>query len=274
MHAFKCAFSTTTSTSAFPFDSDSVAIIVDTGASAAFTYCLDDFISFTPIRANVNGLGRMTINGVGTIRYQIVTDKGTTETLEIHGAYYVPQLKVRLLSPQQVCRQSSRRCMYEGNDDYFKLRWNGHCKTIQYSKDTNLAMLYTAPGSAVAKNLVAHYSTVAPSTLSCFRCAKTVPQYDLRDPTNMSLLDDDIALHPETMSVPLESDKDITLKCSMRHCADCNRVDVSSEGNLMSNFYPHSQMLSVNFFIFMNAWAIRISLCSRILPDVASYQNT
>ena len=229
MQAFRCAFSTTTSTSAFPFDSYSVFLIVDTGASAAFTYCLRDFTSFTPIRVKVDGLGSMAVKGIGTVQYQLVTDKGTTETLEIKGVYYVPQLKVRLLSPQQVCRQSSKPCLYEGNDSHFKLRWNSHCKTISYSKDTNLAMLYTAPGSALATNLMAHYSTVAPNdSISCFRCAKTVPQYNLLDPSNPTLLDEHITLHPEMMAVPFESEKEITLKCSMRHCVDCNRVDVSS----------------------------------------------
>jgi hypothetical protein len=86
-------------------------------------------------------------------------------------------------------------------------------------------MLYTAPGSAFAKKLVAHYSSVASSDLHCYRCAKTVPSYNLQSSNDESSPSDDELI---STSHHTTSEKDITLKCSVRHCADCNRVDVSS----------------------------------------------
>ena len=68
------------------FDTDSSPIIVDSGASAAFSHCLQDFTEFKPITSYVRGLGTLTIKGIGTVQYNVIDDKGIHTTILIRNA--------------------------------------------------------------------------------------------------------------------------------------------------------------------------------------------
>ena len=94
---------------AIRFDTDSCTLILDTGASACFTYCMNDFISFTPLKSKVQGLGTLNIHGVGTVQYPIINDKGHKVMLTIKNAYYVPAIQTRLISPQQICKATPKQ---------------------------------------------------------------------------------------------------------------------------------------------------------------------
>jgi hypothetical protein len=120
--------------------------------------------------------------------------------------------------------------MYEGNGTMFCLKWNGHAKTIPFSKTNNLAILHSAPGTSFAKHLVAQLSSFPQQNLSCYCCAKTIPrQYNLQPSLESTSLDDE-ATSPELKHRNSLNEKDITLKCSVRHCANCSQVlEVSSQ---------------------------------------------
>lgn len=64
----------------------------------------------------IRGLGTLKIKGIGTIEYDVIDDKGNHTTLTIHNAYYVSDLKIRLLSPQQVCSQYNTIGSYGGKN--------------------------------------------------------------------------------------------------------------------------------------------------------------
>lgn len=97
-----CAFISQDRNVECPFDTDSFLIIVDTGASAAFTFCKQDFITFTPLMDKVKGLATLKIAGEGTVQYKVKNDQGKTVNLIIENSYYVPEMDICLLSPQQL----------------------------------------------------------------------------------------------------------------------------------------------------------------------------
>ena len=49
----------------------------------------------------MEGLGSLSIQGIGAIEYKIETNSGKLEMLSIPSAYYVPDMKTRLISPQK-----------------------------------------------------------------------------------------------------------------------------------------------------------------------------
>jgi hypothetical protein len=86
------------------FDSDSIPIIVDSGATETLSNSKHDFVSYTPYTTPrmVTGItSGLSLEGHGTISWQVVNDLGIVVPLIIHNAQYVPQLPTRLLSPQQ-----------------------------------------------------------------------------------------------------------------------------------------------------------------------------
>eukprot|EP00957_Ditylum_brightwellii_P120056 9161241-Ditylum_brightwellii.AAC.1 len=78
----------------------------DTGASATFTPSKDSFISYTPFKGKVQGLGHMKIVGKGTVRHTITDDNGAHVQILISNTYHIPYLPFRPMSPQQVAQQS------------------------------------------------------------------------------------------------------------------------------------------------------------------------
>jgi hypothetical protein len=151
-----CGFVSNNDVSSCTFDTDSVDIIIDTGASAAFTYCLQDFIDFTPMEDCVKGLATLKIRGKGTVHYNVVNDQGDLVSMIIRNCYYVPEMDMRLISPQQLAQQSSKRCSHALNDRTFHLRWNGNTKTIPLCKRNNLPILHTASGTALAGHIASY----------------------------------------------------------------------------------------------------------------------
>jgi len=178
--ALLCAFVGSSTNDSYSFDTDSLELIIDTGASAAFTFCKQDFIEFQPLTDSVKGLATLKIQGVGTVQYNIKNDQGKTVSMIIRNCYYVPEMDIRLISPQQLAQQSKKKCEHSFNDKVFHLRWNGHTKTVPFSKKNNLPTLYTSPGTALAANIAHHMDThSANPSIRCLRAAKTVPSFAL-----------------------------------------------------------------------------------------------
>lgn len=200
---------------------------MDTGASAAFSHCLQDFISFTPLNSEVSGLGKLKIKGVGTIRYKVMTDSGEMAMLEIKNAYYVPALDTRLISPQQVCNQSKIPCSYTGTKNSFTLRWGKHSKTVTIDPNNNLPVMHTAPGVEKAKYIMANLT----KHQCCFKSARTIPRFKIQNPSDDNDSDDDSTIEQTCKFIDTESQKDsksdhISVSCSTKHCKDCVKLDV------------------------------------------------
>lgn len=131
------------------FDSDSFPIIMDTGASCAMSMDKNDFIELTPHSCTISGLGNLDVQGRGTIKWNIITDDGDSSTLIWRNALYVPDLPIRLASPQQFLKQQyykDKKSHYYGTKDSFKLSWNGMSLTIPYHPDSLMPIFYTRPG--------------------------------------------------------------------------------------------------------------------------------
>lgn len=214
-----CAFISAPNNNNASFDSDSVKIILDTGASAGFTHCLGDFISFRSIKGEVSGLGKHQIHGIGTVKYDITNDKGIKQSLTVKDVFYVPTIKERLLSPQQIAQQYSKSGVscYVGDGNCFQLYWGNNCKTISLNKSNNLPIMHTAPGTSNAKAFHCAYSSGS-STPQCFRAHKTVEHY----PKSSSSSTNKNAFPAESIDFQQgPTTKDPTQKINVKCKSDC-----------------------------------------------------
>ena len=90
------------------FDSDAVLIGIDTCTTASLSGNKSDFVGKLNKVDNVKlrGVGgTLKIMSKGVMRLRFVDDKGIKQTFDIKDSYYVPGLKLRLLSPQQWSKQ-------------------------------------------------------------------------------------------------------------------------------------------------------------------------
>jgi len=137
------------------FDSDSVRIGVDNHSSKSISFSSKDFIRpIKPCNGVLNGIsGRIKIKGTGTVRWRILDDSGSVHAFKIKNFLYVPEAKIRLMSPQQWSKQSNDHFPRKNGTwcatyhDTCKLFWqqNKFTKTIKLDPNTNVAMMRTAP---------------------------------------------------------------------------------------------------------------------------------
>ena len=81
---------------------DPSPIVIDTGASLSLTPHLNDFVGplTAPKIRNLNGLsGQTSVKGVGTVEWTVIDVFGVKNTIRTV-AYYVPDARIRLFSPQ------------------------------------------------------------------------------------------------------------------------------------------------------------------------------
>ena len=201
LSANMCAFITNASACTTSFDTDSVPLILDTGATAVFTFCMQDFITFKVLNSKVSGLGTLKILDIGTIQYKIMTDNNRLEMLTIENAYYLPALKTRLVSPQQWCVQFPG-ATYSGDSKSFSLHWKSFHKSVPYNSRNNLPILYTAPG---LDNGISLYSAMTSDQLSTFSLNKHC-----------------VPIHVQAPSQNTLAANNVTINCSSTHCGDCN----------------------------------------------------
>ena len=139
------------------FDTDSKTIGVDNRCSACITCDKNDFISdLRPSSRSVKGFGGTIHNGnimIGTIQWNCCDDNGKTHKFKIPNSYYVPDGRVRLLSPQHWAKEqkdASRwgTCEHTKNATTCVLYWKNkeHKLTIPLDKAANMATFPLAPG--------------------------------------------------------------------------------------------------------------------------------
>ena len=131
---------------------DSFQLIVDSGCTLSSTPDPLDFIPGTlqplihPVR--MDGIaGGLTVTKSGTVRYEIIDDRGDVHPLEMQ-AYYLPQLKTRLLSPQAFLKSNesslgSKACFSLYADRAVLNLGGGECAevSIPYDSTTHLPIL-------------------------------------------------------------------------------------------------------------------------------------
>ncbi len=85
------------------FDSDSAPVGIDNRCSACISHVPEDFIGdLVDTDRTIRGFAGTKTSGVkiGTLRWSWLDDQGIEHTFNIPKSYFVPQGKVRLLSPQ------------------------------------------------------------------------------------------------------------------------------------------------------------------------------
>jgi hypothetical protein len=185
------------------FDSDSFDILVDGGATASISNCLDDFIQ-PPTTTNIRIKG---FNGtysaarIGTVRWPILDDEGVKHVLQIPDTYFVASCPMRLLSPQHYSQQiHDHRGTYTtnfGDQVVFVFHKKKFQVTIPLNPSSNVGILCSAPGHQVFSCFVEDAKLPKEPPPAIFAC--TVITDDEAD---------DMELQEETKSVSTAEDTD------------------------------------------------------------------
>eukprot|EP00816_Leptocylindrus_hargravesii_P003943 CAMPEP_0196825070 /NCGR_PEP_ID=MMETSP1362-20130617/92843_1 /TAXON_ID=163516 /ORGANISM="Leptocylindrus danicus, Strain CCMP1856" /LENGTH=456 /DNA_ID=CAMNT_0042205443 /DNA_START=1757 /DNA_END=3127 /DNA_ORIENTATION=+ len=122
-----------------------VDVIFDTGASKSLTPFKSDFVGkIIPCNIQLKGIGSgMTVAGKGTVKWKFRNEKGELVEVLVE-AYYVPDIKFRLFSPQSYFQTS-------GDNGEFKMNKNG---TFFIMKDECIKLTFNAANLPVANILI------------------------------------------------------------------------------------------------------------------------
>jgi len=136
---------------------NTISLILDTGASVSITNCLADFT--TPIKAvqhtTLQGIATgLVVKGLGTDRYTIADDAGRTRHLDIPEVLFVPDCPSRLICPRQLLAStkdpSAIMHVHTGN---VQLCFWGSTITVPYHARSHLPILPTLPTIACYTSL-------------------------------------------------------------------------------------------------------------------------
>ena len=128
-------------------------VIFDTGASLGITYEKDDFEGPLTIPEGDLRLGGMAqglkIEGVGAVTWTF-RNFNSSEVCIRSQCYYVPEAKVRLISPQRLFdKHRGITGRYEGDEDTFTLHFDGgHRLVIEYDQRNHLPIGYATVGNS------------------------------------------------------------------------------------------------------------------------------
>ena len=133
------------------FDSDSFDICVDTGASSTCTSSRDDFVpgSYVTVEgATINGIASgLTVAGYGTVRWVFHDDNYQPIDVEIDKVLHIPDVPTRLLSPQQLAKQTGG--LHDGfhvGASHATLTFGGFKRRINYNSVNKLPIFASFPG--------------------------------------------------------------------------------------------------------------------------------
>ena len=139
------------------FDTDSVVILIDIGASACITNDLADFLQPpTNVSAQVTGISRQKVLATkrGTVAWRFEDDNRVEHRFVIRNVYYVPDAPHRILCPQQWAQQAhDQKPMAEGTgcmttSKHVVLFWDQrrYRKSIPLDTKLNIGFAKTASG--------------------------------------------------------------------------------------------------------------------------------
>ena len=143
------------------FDTDSAQVGIDNRCTGCISHVAQDFIG--PLRESgktIKGFGGTRTGNVkvGTLVWRWEDDNGVTTKFTIPNSYYVPNGKMRLLSPQhwaQTQRQKGNKSskhkygtISQTTSDHVVLMWNDRSSQLRVplSKDSNVATFHLATG--------------------------------------------------------------------------------------------------------------------------------
>ena len=139
------------------FDSDLQALMLDDGASACITNDKEDFIELPKrVDRKVKGIkGHANATHRGTLKWHIEDDQGLVHVMVIRGAYLIPDVATRILSPQQLAQQADDHYpMEEGTgalttSKNITLFWaqRRFTKTVPNDTKMNVGLTTTASGA-------------------------------------------------------------------------------------------------------------------------------
>ena len=140
------------------FDTDSRPVGIDNRCSACISHDIKDFEGpLTDVNRSIKGFGGVLAFPIkrGTIVWKWCDNQGQMHTFRIPGSYYIPQGKVRLLSPQHWSQSQSKK----GNQNSLGtgetttayksvLFWNSWKDqlSVPIAKNNNVATFHLAPG--------------------------------------------------------------------------------------------------------------------------------
>ena len=140
------------------FDSDSAPVGIDNRCLACIGHIPEDFIGdLVDTDRTIRGFAGTKISRVkiGTLRWSWLDDQGIEHTFNIPKSYFVPQGKVRLLSPQHWAKynestvkgQRYKGTLSQTTSSDVTLIWNERKTklTVPLSKENNVATFYLAP---------------------------------------------------------------------------------------------------------------------------------
>jgi hypothetical protein len=192
-------------TKAQMFDSDSALIGIDNRCTACISPVLSDFIEPpTPVDTTLVGFGGAPTTGLqkGTLKWTWEDDTGKSHDHIIPNSYYVPQAKVRLLSPQHWIQTLDVPGSCQTFADHATLVWGNYTKTT-YMDSKGVFTFTLKPGF---QNFLAYMAVATDDPHAddanpiCFECATTEITSDT---------DDDIEPPIHTFSFDLPTDEEL-----------------------------------------------------------------
>ena len=126
-------------------------VIFDTGASLGITFDKNDFDGPLTVPEGDLRLGGMAqglkIAGVGPVTWTFRNPDGSEVKIRSQ-CYYVPEAKVRLISPQRLFNKNKGVTgKFEGDEDTFTLQFNGgHRLVVEYDDRNHLPIGYATVG--------------------------------------------------------------------------------------------------------------------------------
>ena len=127
---------------------------IDPMASATISNDKNEFLTLRPLsKTYLAGVGgKVPVEGIGTILWDIEDDLGMKHQIKVNNAYYCSQAPLRLLCPQQWAAQREKHLGPDHNTKFTttahfsRLQWSEYCLTVPHDDATNLPLWRTAPG--------------------------------------------------------------------------------------------------------------------------------
>ena len=147
------------------FDTDSIRIAVDTGASRTISSHSTDFEGeITPTKRTIDGIASgLEATGIGTIHWTTQDDQGRVHVVRIPNSLYVPASPIRILSPQHWAQEMDdnypkrRGTWCATYDNGCELFWqqNKYVKTVKHDSRSNVPIMTANHGTKKYRAIMA-----------------------------------------------------------------------------------------------------------------------
>ena len=231
-------------------DVDSKPFGVDPMASATISNDKDEFVSLRPLsKTYLSGVGgRVPVEGIGTLTWEIEDDLGLKHLVQIDDAYYCSSAPMRLLCPQQWASQRLTRhgpdhnTSFTTKESFSKLQWSSHTLTIPHDDRTNLPLWRTAP----SYHKVACIGEVSPSlrpavvsddeeSIHGEQPSQKDAPYPFEFTTHSESLENKVE-HPEEEKLPTDQAEFYRLHCKYGHVPFKILKNMAAQGIIPKKF--------------------------------------